>query len=485
MSNALPHIKDLDEDAKVHHFDVHEGEDATDVVISDAERKRLVWKIDRQLMPLIWIMYIFNYLDRTNIGNAQLAGLSEDLGMTSQDYNWALSVFFFGYVIFEIPSNMLLSRSRPSVFLPTIMAIWGGLCCCMAAIRNLGGLMALRFILGCVEAGFAPGVLFLMSSWYTQAEQARRFAIYWSAAVASGSFGGLLAGAITSRLDGAAGLEGWRWLFIIEGVATVIVSLAAFKLLLDFPETAKGFTQDERAKIMARLRQDGHADMQTRERTVTPMRAFIMAVSDWRVWGLVLIYSMIVGAGTISYFIPVLTQSLGYSRVTAQYMTIPIYMVSLVVCIAVAISSDYFNDRRYHIAAASALGFAASVVAAAVLQPTVRYVMLCFMAAGVWSALPLALTWTSNTIKWPREKRAIALAMVNALGNLSSVYGSRIWPDWTAPQYAIGFGVTAGFLGAAVVLAVVLGWAYLKFPHDAFVVKQMAKVRREPAPSAV
>lgn len=227
------------------------------------EEKRLVWKIDRQLMPMIWIMYIFNYLDRvsllikridfsiiypadcylshaqTNIGNAQLAGLSEDLKMSSQDYNWALSVFFFGYVLFEVPSNMILSRSKPSIFLPTIMLLWGALCCVMAAVRNFAGLCALRFVLGCVEAGFAPGVLFLMSSWYTQAEQARRFAVYWSAAVASGAFGGLLAGAITSKLDGVAGLEGWRWLFIVEGLATCVVSLAAYKLLFNFPENTK------------------------------------------------------------------------------------------------------------------------------------------------------------------------------------------------------------------------------------------------------
>ncbi|KAL0930368.1 putative vitamin H transporter [Colletotrichum truncatum] len=445
-------------------------------VPNTAEDKKLVWKIDRQLMSVIWVMYIFNYLDRTNIGNAQLAGLSDDLNMSSQDYNWALSIFFFGYVLFEVPSNMILSRSRPSVFLPSIMGLWGALCCCMAAVNNFAGLCALRFVLGCVEAGFAPGVLFLMSTWYTKLEQARRFAVYWSAAVASGAFGGLLAGAITSGLDGAGGLEGWRWLFIIEGVATVIASAFAYKFLFDFPETTKGFTERERELLIARLQYDGHADVDSTSH-VSPVQAMWMAFKDWRVWSMVLIYSMIVGAGTISYFLPVLTKSLGYSQVTAQYMTVPIYMVALVFAIASAISSDYFKDRRFHIAAFSALGLVSCIVAASVLNPTVRYVMLCFLAAGVWSALPMALTWTSNIIQWPREKRAVSLAMVNAIGNLSSVYGSRIWPSYDAPRYAIGFGTTAGFLFLAVVLAIVIGWASIKWPHDAYVRKQIEKAQ--------
>lgn len=160
--------------------------------------------------------------------------------MSSQDYNWALSIFFFGYVIFEVPSNMILSRSKPSIFIPSIMVLWGSLCCVMAVVRSFSGLMALRFVIGCIEAGFAPGVLFLMSSWYTKAEQGRRFAIYWSAATVSGAFGGLLAGAITSGLDGVASLEGWRWLFIIEGLCTVICSLGAFVFLFDFPENTRG-----------------------------------------------------------------------------------------------------------------------------------------------------------------------------------------------------------------------------------------------------
>ena len=431
--------------------------------------------------------------------------MGSSLEMSASDYDWALSIFFFGYVLFEIPSNLLLARSKPSIFIPTLIVVWGALCCLVATVKNFAGLMVLRFVLGSVEAGFSPGVLLLMSSWYTKAEQARRFAVYYSAAVASGAFGGLLAGAITGGLDGAAGIQGWRWLFIIEGLCTVVVGTGVYFFLFDFPENTKGrfsllfllflpctlthialcfnltppgFTDAEKRLLVERLRYDGQGDMVTDTDSVvatSPWKATLMAMRDWRVWGLVVIYSMIVGAGTISYYLPTLTATLGYDTVHAQYMTVPIYMVALVFCIVTAVSSDYFQDRKYHIAASSALGFATSVVAAVVLNSTVRYVMLCFMAAGIWSAVPIVLTWTGNTIQWPREKRAVAFALVNALGNLSSVYGSRIWPSWDSPGHTIGFGITAAFLGFAVMLTIGVGVLFHMYPHDSYVRKQIAR----------
>lgn len=147
---------------------------------------------------------------------------------------------------------------------------------------------------------------------------------------------------------------------------------------------------------------------------------------------------------------------LGYTTVKAQYMTVPIYAVASVCLNVLAWSSDRTHDRRWHITGALALGFLSSLICAIVQDPAVRYVMLCFLAAGIWSALPLILSWASNTVSLPPEKRAIVLALVNALGNFSSVYGSRIWPGEDSPAFHIGFGVTAGFLGAATILAALI-----------------------------
>ncbi|KAJ0338385.1 hypothetical protein KNSL1_012474 [Colletotrichum chrysophilum] len=455
------------------------------------EEKALVRKIDFYLMPILWIMYILNYVDRTNIvsycgsplGEKSPAGIEcrmdhrtdvasqplmassmpnvnfsmqKDLSLTDDGYAWVLSIFFFGYLICEVPSNMILSRSRPSLFLPGIMLVWGALSALMSVSKSYGALLGFRFVLGCIESGFFPGVLYLLSCWYTKAELGKRFAIFYTAAVLSGAFGGLLAGAITANLHDAHGIAGWRWLFIVEGVATVGVALFAFFILLDYPATAKQLTPAQRQLASIRIIADGIASGAQSTQRLTHWQAFVAAVSDPRTWMFLILFMLDVGAGTISYFIPTIALTLGYDTVTAQYMTVPIYAFASVCLNIVAWSSDRHVERRWHVAVPLGVGFACAVVCAAVQTPVVRYVMICFVAAGIWSALPLVLSWTSGTISLPAEKRAIVLALVNAFGNFSSVYGSRIWPSKDSPAYHVGFGVTAAFLGAGMIIAILI-----------------------------
>lgn len=382
--------------------------------------------------------------------------MGDDLALTDDKFAWVLSIFFFGYLICEVPSNMVLSRSRPSIFLPGIMLIWGALCALMALANSYAALLAFRFILGCIEAGFFPGVLYVLSCWYTRAELGKRFAIFYTAAVLSGAFGGVFAGAITSGLDGAHGIAGWRWLFIVEGVATVGVSGIAFMVLLDYPSTSKRLSPEEQQLASIRIIADGIATGGQSGPRLTHWQSFVAAVTDIRTYLFLVLFMLDVGAGTISYFIPTITVTLGYDKTTAQYMTVPIYAVAATVLNIVAWSSDRHLERRWHVVAPLALGCVCSIVCAVVKTAVVRYVMVCFIAAGIWSALPLILSWTSGTISLPPEKRAVVLALVNAFGNFSSVYGSRIWPTWDSPSYHVGFGVTAGFLGAGMLLAAII-----------------------------
>ncbi|KAH8593025.1 putative vitamin H transporter [Bisporella sp. PMI_857] len=422
---------------------------------TEAEKK-LRRKIDLHLMPILWIMYILNYIDRTNIGNARIAGMDVDLKLDAQRYAWVLSIFFFGYLICEVPSNMILSRTRPSIFLPSIMLTWGALSAVMATAPNYSSMLAFRFILGCIESGFFPGVLFVMSCWYTTAEIGKRFAIFYSAAVLSGAFGGLLAGGITGGLHNAHGISGWRWLFIIEGVATVGVAMIAKFILLDFPHSSSVLSLEERQLATVRIMADSRASGSSNGERLSHWEAFKAAATDPRTYAFMFLFVLDVGAGTISYFIPTITKSLGYKTVIAQYMTVPVYAVATVCLNICAYSADRRNDRRWHISGALTLGFICAMVCAIVEKPVVRYVMLCFVASGIWSALPLILAWASKTIDLPAEKRAIAIAMINAVGNLSSVYGSQIWPTKSAPGYTLGWGITAGFLGLGACVAALI-----------------------------
>uniref|UniRef100_A0A8H7NK57 Major facilitator superfamily (MFS) profile domain-containing protein n=1 Tax=Bionectria ochroleuca TaxID=29856 RepID=A0A8H7NK57_BIOOC len=194
-----------------------------------------------------------------------------DLGLDSNRYSIALIVFFVGYVVFEVPSNMILVRTRPSVYLATIMFLWGGVTIAMAFTPTYAELVGLRALMGCLESGFAPGILMLLSSWYKKEEQSKRFAVYISAAILSGAFGGLLAGSITKGLDGAHGKAGWRWLFVVEGAATMGFSLIAAFVLPDFPATTSllKFNEEERALAIRRLQSESRT-VTTEENRLTP-----------------------------------------------------------------------------------------------------------------------------------------------------------------------------------------------------------------------
>ena len=179
-----------------------------------------------------------SFLDRTNIGNAKLDGLQKSLKITSGQYNACLSIFFVSYALFEPLTNVLLKRLRPSIFIPIIMTLWGITMVTMGLTHNFQGMMAARFFLGLAEAGLFPGINYYLSCWYKRDEFGIRAAIFFSAAAVSGSFGGLLAAAI-GQMDGIGGKKGWAWIFILEGLATVIVGIVSYFFVYDFPDEAK------------------------------------------------------------------------------------------------------------------------------------------------------------------------------------------------------------------------------------------------------
>lgn len=417
------------------------------------EEKALVKKIDLYLLPTIWLMYLLSYMDRTNIGNAKIAGMDKDLHLTSNQYSIALVVFFVTYVAFEPPSNMLLVRLKPSIYLPIIMTIWGGLTCVMAAIQDFKHLVVLRILVGVFEAGFAPGILLIISSWYKRDEQSKRFGVYMSAAILSGAFGGLLAGAITGHLDGAGGLRGWRWLFIVEGVATIVWAIASGFILLDFPGNTKRLTERERMIAIARLREGGVETHIEGEERIGRLESFKLALFDWRTVSFILGYMVIVGSSTLSYFYPTLVNGLGYtSTVQAQYMTVPIYAVAFV-CTAVTtyFADSISNHRGIVISAWLCFSLITSICVCVIYNFTARYALLVLMAAGLWASNAVSLSYASATFgSMKPEVRAIALALVNAMGNLAQIYGAYLFPADDKPKYLMGFGVISGMLGFGV-----------------------------------
>ena len=234
--------------------------------LSPEERRRLeavlVRKIDSRLPPMLILMYIMNYLDRNNIAAARLVGLQDPqslggLGLTSTQYLTALSILFVGYVLMQIPSNLFLNKiGKPALYLPTVMIVWGVISAATAGAQSYGGLVAIRFFLGFVEAAYFAGCLFFLSSWYTRKELGLRTALLYSGALISGAFSGLISAGIKHGLDGARGLRAWRWLFLIEGVITIFIAFCSYFALPNFPRTTTWLTEEERQLAVWRLEED-------------------------------------------------------------------------------------------------------------------------------------------------------------------------------------------------------------------------------------
>ncbi|KAI8238796.1 putative transporter [Colletotrichum sp. SAR 10_98] len=435
-------------------------------VPDSAAEKALVRKLDMYMGPTLWFMYILAYIDRQNIGNAKVAGMGADLNLTDDQYAMLLSIFFIGYLVCEVPSNMILTRSRPSWYLPGIMIVWGSICAVMSVVKNYEGMLALRFFLGCIEAGFFPGVLYVMTCWYKKAEIGKRFSIFYTASVCSGAMSGLLAGAITGNMEGVRGMRGWRWLYLIEGVCTIGFAIGLKFILLDFPETTKRFSLEERQLAVVRMIHDRNTTAARHGQKLTHWQSLKAALADPRTYIFMVLFTMDLGSCTISYFIPTIVKQMGYTSVMAQYMTIPIWMVGAVFLVVLSYTADKTRDRRWHITGCMGLSFICTIVCVTVSNPKVVYAMLCFYIAGLYTSLPLMLNWTSETIALPAEKRAVVVALVNSVGNLSAVYGSRLWPSSDGPRFVKGFATTGAFTGFGTILAALIPIIFSYLPKE-------------------
>ena len=264
---------------------------------------------------------MLNFLDRSNLAQARLGSLEEDLGMTGSDFNLATSIFFVGYLLMQLPSNMLITRVRPSIYLASACTAWGVVSTCNAATKNFTHLIVVRFFLGFVEAPFFPGAVFLMSSWYTRAELTRRISWFYSGNALANMFGGLLGAGILGGLDGNMGIAGWRWLFIIEGVITIGFAMICAFILPDYPATTRWLTEEERSFAAWRLLADINEADERHARSIWD--GMKLALKDYRLYLFVLLQHLSILSQTFIYFFPSIVGTLGYSRIITLLLTVP------------------------------------------------------------------------------------------------------------------------------------------------------------------
>ena len=397
--------------------------------------KRLLRKMDWNLVPFLALLYLLSFLDRTNIGNARLDTLEKDLGMKGLDYNVALAVFFPWYVLAEIPSNLMMKRTSPSLWLAIIMFFWGLCMTLMGLVKNYTGLLIARMALGLCEGGLFPGVTFYITLWYRRHECGFRMAIFFSAATLAGAFGGLLARGIT-EMKGVGGLPGWSWIFILEGLITIVVAIAAKWVIHDNPETARFLTNEERTEVKSRLVQDrsGLADEYD-------VKYFWSAVKDWKIYVHMLItIGIYTPLYSISLFLPTIVKAMGYTASKSQLMSVPPYVAGCIATILGGHLADKAQQRGLFM-----MGFCLTAIIGYVMListhiPGVQYAGTFFAVCGIYPNVPMGVAWNGNNIGGS-TKRAVGIAMHVGFGNLGGVIAGFAYRSAEGPRYFAGHGL--------------------------------------------
>jgi len=419
--------------------------------------KRLVRKLDRRILPIACLLYLFAYLDRSNLGNARLQGLTGDaLGgdPTGILFDWVNSVFFFSYIICQVPASVVSKLFPPRVWVACSAIGWGISSTLMASAFNFAGLMTARVFLGIFEAGFAPAIPLYFSLFYTKGEMGLRMAYWFGFAAVAGAFGGLLAfGVGHSHADVAR----WKLLFIIEGTPATLLGVFTLFLLPNRPESTTYLTESERELAVERMNRSTSGDTGA----VVNKAHISMAFKDWRIYtGGVIYFGLNCALASTSAFLPTILTTLGYSNARAQLFTVPPYAVAAVVLVSFSYASDRMQSRGIFMAVSCTIGAIGYLLMLVVLENNhVRYFATFCIVSGTYTTIGLIIAWFAHNLG-SETKKATGIPMFMAIGQCGSVLGSHIYPKTEQPAYTKGFAIGCALLFLCAVCSLVLSLSY-------------------------
>ena len=425
-------------------------------------------QVDVRLIPMLAVLYLISHLDRAIIGNAKIEGLATDLNLVGNQWNIVLSLFFIPYILLEIPSNILLKKfKRPSVYLGGLVTIWGVIMTLHGVVKNFGGLLGVRILLGVFEAGFYPGAVYLCTFWYMPKDLATRIAYFYCTSALSGAFSGLLAAGI-AQMDGVGGYEGWRWIFILEGIVTVILGISCFFFLIDSPAlSTRWLTPDEIRflELQSFIKQGGRfAD--ERADSKFDWHDLKMVLCNWRLYmqAYILLCISACSYGT-KFTLPSIVKAMGFTNTSAQLMTVPAYVAGALSSIFFAKLSDHFHWRMPFVVIPMGLitiGYSVVMGFGGILSGSrvgPGYFALVLTCMGIYPVQPAGSSWAANNLA-PSSRRAIGVAFNICIGNIGGIIGSYMYLDVEAPQYETGYGLSLAFGASGMLVAFVLEASY-------------------------
>jgi MFS family permease len=357
-------------------------------------------------------------------------------------------VVYVGYILMQVPSNMLINRiPRPSLYISLAMLLWGLISTLSGVTQNFAGMVAIRFFIGFVEAAFLPGALLVLSKWYTRRELTTRNAILFCGNLISNAFSSLVGAAVLANMEGTLGHAAWRWLYWIEGGATMAIAISAAFILPDLPHNSRGFTEEERQVAVLRMTEDvGEADQDSAEQS--PWAGLIMTVKDSKTYVMMLTFTAYVVGLSFNAFFPTLTGTLGFARIPTLLMSAPPWVFSCIVSLINAWHADRTQERFWHIVGPICGGIVGFVISMSTLNTAARYVAL-FLQASAYAGFIVFYSWISSSFPRPPAKRAVAIAMINAFSQLGNIAGSYVW---NLPQngYRKSYGIVLAMFGVTI-----------------------------------
>jgi MFS transporter, ACS family, tartrate transporter len=384
---------------------------------ADAHLGSAIAKATRRLIPFLCLAYIVNFLDRVNVGFAALH-MNEDLGFTPAVYGFGAGIFFLGYILCEVPSNLALHRFGARIWIARIMISWGLVACAMSLVWDETSFYVMRFLLGVAEAGFFPGVILYLTYWFPAETRARIVAVFMASVPLATVFGGPISGALL-EMDEIGGLEGWHWLFIIEGVPAIVLGVLALKILTDKPADADWLSPEERRALTKRIEHEDNASK------AVGYSGIGAAMTRPKVLALGLLWFLIViGLYGMGFWMPQVIQGFGLDDLSIGFITAIPYVFAAVGMVLWGRHSDRTGERRWHIALPLLLGAAAFAWSAHAepLVPTV--IALTLAAMGFYAAL--GPFWSLPTAFLAGTGAAAGLALVNSIGNIAGFVGSYV-----------------------------------------------------------
>ncbi|EAU89471.2 hypothetical protein CC1G_07697 [Coprinopsis cinerea okayama7 len=449
--NTFPKIDPQPDDG-----DDVEQESPTPVKHSAEEERQLVRKLDLRILPIACLLYLFAYLDRSNLGNARLQGLPEDVlggDKTGELFDWVVSSFYFSYILFQIPATIISKLFPPKVWMACAAVGWGTASTLMSTATGFSTLVVCRLLIGVFEAGFGPSLPLYFSYFYTKEEMGLRMAYWFGFATVAGSIGGFIAYGIQHI---QTTIPHWKLLFIVEGIPPILLGILTLFILPNRPESTSFFNDRERKIALARMNRATRGDV-----GATVNKAHILlAFQDWRVYtGGVIYFGLNCALASISAFLPTIITTFGYTNALAQLLTVPPYITASFVLISFSWASDKLQSRGIFMSIACCISGIGYLILLAATNVHVRYFATFCITSGTYTTIGITIAWFAHNLG-SETKKATGMPMFMAIGQCGSILGSHIFPKAEGPSYTRGFAISCSLAFLAAICSGLLSLSY-------------------------